>query len=782
MLSQASQAVTDLVSKLDALKAYEHTTIDIEIPGLTRLSTELEKQLKPLEKVERIWKDLGRDLKEIKKREFELTEQKKKLIKEQKRLNEEIDRDIRNQKIETQEHASRIRRKKELAKELRYTKAALKDFNAEQKSAEALSKRVQIATREYIDKGLGFLAKTALGATTAAFIVLEKSMMGVYNLNEKFRASFAAMAMQIGGASPELGKFQKQSESLYFDAGGLGDLGMGIEQITAEVGSFVSQLGILDKAMTDNTQTLLTHGRVVGLSGAEIGEAAKNFMLMGKTGEDLDGVLAQLNKDAKVLGVSSALLSKNVLVLGKNLLALAGPKFQQQMIKAIEKFTKMGIAVGSMERFTDMTDNFDQAATSMAKLNTVFGTHINALAMFAEQDPAKRFKMITDQMYVQGVQLDSLSRQERKFLADTIGLTVEETNAMLKWAKGGENVEEKLKAAEQQTADWNTGMMELKSTLVTWARIFDKIMKSVMKAAAPLLAAFGIGGDVGNGFMTIGKLAEDFGDKIAKAIEALTKDQKAQDAFKNMATAIKDIGARILAFVGSPAFPQFISDVVTGLTKIVEFMGAFARIIVNNADKILWVFSTLIDNLGIIIGLWAAFKTISIVSAILPALSAISGAVGGLIPMFLTLGGAILTAFWPILAVIAAGAALYGIVKGTQALFGGGEGASDANFAARVQERASSEGLTMSEAEAAVRADDARATSVATAPVPAASPAAGFSSSPAAGTSESAAPAMSVPASAPATSDPGAAHINVQVYLDSEQIQNHMYRRNLRSQ
>jgi hypothetical protein len=655
--------VTDLVSKLDSLKAYEHLTVDIQIPGLTRLATELERQLKPLDRVEKIWKNLGRDLKEIEKREIELTEQKKKLTKEIDHINDLNAVDVKNGKTLEKDYLNRIERLKELEEQFRYTDSALKKFNATQLSRAAIFQHSKVKAIEFAEKGLGFLAKMALGASTVAFAALEKSMMGVYNLNEKFRASFAAMAMTIGGASPDLGKFQKQSESLYFDKGGLGDLGMGIEQITAEMSSFVSQLGILDKAMTDNSKTLLTHGRVVGLSGAEVGDAARNMMLMGQSAEDLDGLLAQLNKDSKALGVSSALLSKNVLVLGKNLLALAGPKFQQQMVKAIEKFTKMGISVGSLERFTDMSDSFDKAAESMARLNTVFGTHINALEMFAEQDPAKRFKMITDQMFAQGVQLDSLSRQERKFLADTIGLSVEETNAMLKWAKGGENVEEKLKQAEKQTADWNTGMMELKSTLVTWGRIVDKIFRAVMKAAEPLLNVFGISGELGNGFMTIGQKAEQFGDRVAEAIAKLAKNEKAQAAFRNMARVFQDLATRIMAFVSSPDFPNFIANVLAGLSKLVSILGSFAATIINNAPMILGFFSFLVNNTAELVALWAAFKGVGIAIQFGLALQTMAGAAGIASTSFGALALSVWSVLWPILAVIAAIYAAYKAYK-----------------------------------------------------------------------------------------------------------------------
>lgn len=628
--SNISQHLTDIATKLEGIRAFKNISVDLELPDIDNFNAQLREEYRALQNVRRVWRDVGADLYQVKRRKLEL-------FRAEKQLREESDRVYKlQQKARAAATRDPVREQElqdhydEIVDKLKHVNAGLKELAGSQKEQEVVTNHTKRALFDFGHRVLGKVVVGALQLTTGAIGVLETAVLKSYDINNRFRASFAGIAASIGSATPELGQFQAAAQSMYFERGGLGDLGMDLGAVSAEVGAFGAALGVMDRSFVGNTSTLLTHSRALGLSGAEAGDAARSFMLMGQSADDLDGVMGRVIKTSKALGVSTTLLAKNVLSAGKGLLSLAGPKWQDQMVGAIARITKMGLSVQALERVTDLTDTFDKNAEAMAKLNTAFGTHINALALFAEQDPGKRFEMITEQLNQQGKTVASLGRQEKRFLAETLGVTIDEVNAMAKWGEAHEDVSAKLKEAQAASADWASALSQLRTTLVNWGRIFDKVLLSVMRAINPVLKVFGLSGpdSLGSGIQGITGLAERMGDRVVKVFDRLAGSTKFQEGMTRIGQIIQNMGAALVDFVEGPGFPKLV-------------------------DTVSRLFTFLIEHSKELFALWVGFKLGSIAYSMVLAIGSISTAVGGLSAVFGVLGVSIWAALAPLLPLLA---------------------------------------------------------------------------------------------------------------------------------
>lgn len=83
---------------------------------------------------------------------------------------------------------------------------------------------------------------------------------------------------------------------------------------------------------------------------------------------------------------------------------------------------KLGIEVKSLAGIMDKTLNFEDAATQAAQLSQAFGMNIDAMAMMREQDPGKQLDMMRKAFFATGRSVETMTRQERRLLAQQTGL------------------------------------------------------------------------------------------------------------------------------------------------------------------------------------------------------------------------------------------------------------------------------------------------------------------------------------------------------------------------
>lgn len=645
--SKVSQQLTDIASKLDHIKSYEMIDVNIRLPHIDDIDKSLDKQMKNIEKVKKVWKAYGADLEKItihfRNLRKEMAKKAEQLIKLDDAYDDMMAKQAAGIKLSAEELIQLqkiIKERVKVNKELDEYRKKTDPIYEQELKAIALRKQGTKSLVEFAEKGFGFLAKFGLSVVTKGLRVMEDALSNAYDMQERYMKASGALAAQLGGATPVLDNFNDAANKLRSSPLGIAT-DMSIAEAAGEIGAFNTSIGVLDKSLMENQVELISHAKAIGLTSSEAGGAAKSFLMMGLHAKELEKTFTDLKDDALVLGVQSAALSKNLLVAGKNLLALAGPKLRREMTRTINTMFQMGIAAQTVEKFTDMTDSFDKTAESMAKLNTLYGTHINALEVFAENDPKKRWDMISQAIRNQGLTLDNLTRREKKNIGELIGLNADETNALIKGGRAG------LTAQQKKAQNWEETISNMQSTLVAWSLMFDNITKSMMRAFSSLFDAFGLNMSKNKkGVRTFGSIVGEVGNNIIGMFDKLANDESYQgfrNAMKQMGSDITALFDKVMTWLKSDEFPKVIENLAVGFKDIPKKIGVAFDILVGKGDKpgllqrLSWLLGEVEAHAEKFVLVWGAFKVAGFITSIGSLIAAFMGLGFALAPILLTI-------------------------------------------------------------------------------------------------------------------------------------------------
>jgi len=171
----------------------------------------------------------------------------------------------------------------------------------------------------------------------------------------------------------------------------------------------IETTAVLDKLGIDSQTTAKSIQFMTKSMGMSPGGAAQSMLNLEKFAENLGVPVKQLGADF-VANASS--LGK----LGSN----GEAAFKRLAIAA--KTT--GLEISKILNLTNNFDTFEGAATQAGKLNAALGGNfVNAMDLMMATDPAERFGLIRDSILDAGLSFDSMSYYQRKFYADSLGLS-----------------------------------------------------------------------------------------------------------------------------------------------------------------------------------------------------------------------------------------------------------------------------------------------------------------------------------------------------------------------
>lgn len=451
------------------------------------------------------------------------------------------------------------------------------------------------------NKWAGTIAKTSKFLGQAAVAVdlykiglgyLRQAVERVYNWQNTLQKSLSGLADRFGAATASIIDMRNEGLKQLLDPGGLGGLGLELDDIVGRLADFRDAFGFVGKVSQSSAADMIKLGMAVGLTADQTGELARVFTVAGQGIGDTRNFMKSLAVEAARAGVTSARLAKQFTGAAKELFMLSGPKARMQLVKTAGALEKMGTGLDKISGFVNLTDSFDQTAEAMAKVNTVFGTHINALEVMAEMDPEKRFKMVQQQLKIQGVNLENLTRIQKKFLAQSLGLQAEDIDAMLAHSK----LSDQQVAAEKEMNDLEAkrlesqkaiemSMISSKKVLIAFNVITAHINDTMSKGLAPLFESFGEATGM--------KKFEDIVTRITGIIDTIYAKMGSQgvgNVMESLGKSFGNIFNAIEDFLTSTEFATFatglvslfdaatdvISFAVTALSPILKF---FARLI-----------------------------------------------------------------------------------------------------------------------------------------------------------------------------------------------------------
>lgn len=214
-------------------------------------------------------------------------------------------------------------------------------------------------------------------------------------------------------------------------------------------------------------------GPVVGLLGEKFGKAAGDLVVfkkgLGLTNEDMKAVIMQskamgknfrteflkMSKIANDMGdkFSSLGISSKDIARDMAYLTTSSGKFgrvtKEAMAAASVTVRSYGLELKDVVGVLDQFADFESAATNASKFAQSFGTILDPIKLMKEENPAKAFEYLRDQMLAAGQSAETMNKAQIKQLATLSGM--DENNVRLAFSNKnvGKSYEEIQRAAEK---------------------------------------------------------------------------------------------------------------------------------------------------------------------------------------------------------------------------------------------------------------------------------------------------------------------------------------------
>lgn len=430
------------------------------------------------------------------------------------------------------------------------------DLDALGKKAKTVGQQFGEALKTGLDKAgkamLGF--QVSLGGL--AIDALIGSIQKVYDLMERWTQVTGKMNMQMGKLSPNMGAFKKSASAAEGAVRGLTDV-MG--EGTKIAGDFAIAYGKMDTGKTGKFIVGLARG--FDLGGESAGKLSRILDNVGdQVGAKAEHQQAEYFKtitlEADKAGIPLNAFAKDIADNSK-LMAQFGKIGAKTFVQSAAYLKKFNIGMKEMDQFMSKFDTFDDAASSIAKLNTAFGTSINSLNMMIEQNPAKRFETIRSALLAQGKSFNTLSRNEIQLLKQQTGLDEDALSAMLDKKNAGVSYEKFLsqKAAKDKERMKAEELMKKQTqatatTMFAMSAAMDKITVAIGKAIRPFLELLGLAKSGDKDWKSFSQTMQGITDAVVHFFEGLAKNKQWMDFMKKAAEMVKRVASGIGEFFG----------------------------------------------------------------------------------------------------------------------------------------------------------------------------------------------------------------------------------------
>lgn len=387
-----------------------------------------------------------------------------------------------------------------------------KEFN----KLESAQKRAAIAAT-----GLSLAWTGVIGILTAVF----RAFKSTYDfVDTKVFPSNAKLNKEFGNVGSSLNSIKSQAVStgVQFE-----QLGLSFDQGAAAVRELGSAM-MTDMIPKDTLREALKLSEYVGLGAEQTGKLLRQFQAVGISGKEVGSMFKNAAKAALDYGVPVNQVRRD---LGENLdiLQRFGLKNIQVMSTSAAKARSYGLTIKEVTAaFGKQMDTFEGTSDTAAKLNSIFGTHINSYKLMLETDPVKRMEMLRGELVKQGKTWEKLNVFEKNVITSTLGVNEEQAALVLGNEKTISSMKKQMAEREHQAkidAEWNRGLGNIKETIVALGPKVDLLLRAFADFVSQL---FGFGPAAGK----MVKTGEQFGqsiDNITKAITEFTNGQGMKD-------------------------------------------------------------------------------------------------------------------------------------------------------------------------------------------------------------------------------------------------------------
>lgn len=647
-LKQVNDLLSDMTVKLGNLAATPALRIE------TKPFQSIEQHMENIARLNKRWGEaIGERAKALK----DIAEKSKKIADTTKRLLEreaEIQRKAQKRGVMKKKEWDELQRIAGALKEQQELEKQLKNAQEKMNKDRVIGKLLAQSFLEIVDKIGKSMISLSFDAVFGAIELVKKGFLAVYDLVDRTVKATGEFRENIGATTVGMKELEKEGWKLEGTLRGLSkaELGIGLK----ELGEATKSFGFADTALGKFRTTAVLAGKALGIGSQAAGAMAKQFYLAGDSVRDVETSFMDMSRAANAAGVPVSEFTKEVGNSTK-FMAAFGRKARQVFLDSAAYAKRYGLSLKTLEGFVDMTDTFEGAATAAAKMNTIFGTSVNAMELMLADDPAKRLEMVRKALLSQGKTWDSLSRQERKFLAETTKISEEELQGLMASKESYADFQKRKDIAHRkemsdQKAIQKATLMTAK-TLNNWGATFDRIAA----AFKPLLEDV-----IGKDFW--GNVGKNVGLIVGRIQELFSMIRNNKDVQEFVAVLRNDFGDILgLLKTNGPMSAKTFEKISKAISSGAKFFHKFyeaakfvAPILIKMVPPALKIFGFMVDHAGTILAIFAGLKLFALGSAVFSGISSFIALLGGGTTVMAALG-AIGSAIAGVLSSIAAAAA-----------------------------------------------------------------------------------------------------------------------------
>ena len=357
----------------------------------------------------------------------------------------------------------------------------IKDFNERVKEGReradmisnvfgGLNSRLGGAITGAIQFGEG-LAEAALKGETLKF------------LGEQLVNVFAGMVEMAGKLSETLATGVKESglvefeSMLYANAGAANQFGLDAEktgELLADLNGDMTGFALISADMQNKLIEQAAALDALGVSASESGKMFEELARgQGMNAEQIDQTIDGFVNLGRSIGKSTKEVVSDFNRLSDSL-SQFGDESTEIFKQVMEASARLGVSADQFDKLYMSTTTFSGAADMAGKLNGVLGTTVDAMELINSESPAETMNMLRDSLLSQGKSWANLSVQQRRFLADTLGMPMGEIKKML----SGEDLPPKSPVQIQMECLAKTAMDVKKLIDVQFNKIFNSLAES----------------------------------------------------------------------------------------------------------------------------------------------------------------------------------------------------------------------------------------------------------------------------------------------------------------
>ena len=290
--------------------------------------------------------------------------------------------------------------------------------------------------------GIFNLAKGAVGALMSSWSGLLGMAQDIASKGDDIAKAYEAVRGEFGNLASNEGKaVVEMNKALRNEFASTAGMSLGaiygtnltgaleaMSQMAQDLGASFNRLA---DDFVDNAASALVMNEGLGMSAQALAGLRDQAV---QAGEDMTTALEETTVQVMVMskqyGVSGKVIGKNLSKLTENM-AEFGHMSRAELTATATYAAKLGVEIDSLKGMFDKFANFEDAAVGAAKLAETFGMNVDAMALMNAESPAEQMDMMRQAFIETGKSLDDMSRQEKAYLAEQMGVDPNDLYAMM---------------------------------------------------------------------------------------------------------------------------------------------------------------------------------------------------------------------------------------------------------------------------------------------------------------------------------------------------------------